>query len=153
MAGATRGSDYAAQAVGALVGVAAWAVCRFHGPDASADDLRARRDCALRTQTVGSAPGFEIGQNIAFIRRNLLNYVLAIVLYFIGSFLAQFGVILCCIGVFPVSSGRSASSAGAWARPPVSTPFPSALPDGRRSSRPHPTFPSGPAATSYDRRG
>jgi hypothetical protein len=103
MAGATRGSDDAAQAVGALVGVAGMGLyavfmilmllLMIYVPAALTRFALSGRFGA----------GFEIGQNIAFIRRNLLNYVLAIVLYFIGSFLAQFGVILCCIGVFPVS--------------------------------------------------
>jgi Protein of unknown function (DUF4013) len=47
--------------------------------------------------------GFEFRENVAFIRRNLLNYVLALVLYMLASFVAQFAVILCCVGVFPVS--------------------------------------------------
>jgi hypothetical protein len=49
------------------------------------------------------AAGFEFRENVEFIRRNLLNYVLAIVLYMLASFAAQFAVILCCVGVFPVS--------------------------------------------------
>jgi hypothetical protein len=47
--------------------------------------------------------GFEVSQNLAFIRRNALNYLLVLVLYLIGSFAAQFGAFLCCVGAFPVS--------------------------------------------------
>jgi Protein of unknown function (DUF4013) len=49
------------------------------------------------------AAGFEVMENVAFIRRNALNYVLSLVLYLIGSFLARFGVFLCCVGMFPIS--------------------------------------------------
>ena len=47
--------------------------------------------------------GFDFRENVAFIRRNLLNYVLALVIYMVASFVAQFAVLLCCIGLFPVS--------------------------------------------------
>jgi hypothetical protein len=53
--------------------------------------------------TLRLGAGFELGENFSFIRRNLLNYVLALVLYLVGSFVAQFGVLLCCVGVFPAS--------------------------------------------------
>jgi hypothetical protein len=46
---------------------------------------------------------FEVMENLRFIRRNALNYALTLVLYLIGSFAAQFGIVLCCIGMFPVS--------------------------------------------------
>jgi hypothetical protein len=46
---------------------------------------------------------FEVRENIAFIRRNLGDYFLALVIYLVASFIAQFGVILLCIGIFPLS--------------------------------------------------
>lgn len=46
---------------------------------------------------------FEWRENLAFIRRNLGQYLLAIGFYLIASFVAQFGVILCFVGVFPAS--------------------------------------------------
>ena len=49
------------------------------------------------------AAGFDFRENVAFIQRNLLNYVLALVIYLVGSFVAQFAVLLCCIGFFPAS--------------------------------------------------
>lgn len=52
-------------------------------------------------QRLGAA--FELGQNLAFIRRNALNYALAILLLFIVQFAAQFGVLLLCIGILPAS--------------------------------------------------
>jgi uncharacterized protein DUF4013 len=47
--------------------------------------------------------GFEIGENLAFIRRNLANYAMALLLYLLASFAAQLGVVLCCVGIFPAS--------------------------------------------------
>ena len=49
------------------------------------------------------AAGFEPLENIAFIRRNLTNYALSLVVYLVASFVAQFGALLCCIGLFPAS--------------------------------------------------
>jgi hypothetical protein len=40
------------------------------------------------------------GDLFAFIRRNLGNYLIAIIVYWVASFVAGFGVILCLIGVF-----------------------------------------------------
>lgn len=42
-------------------------------------------------------------ENLEFIRANLANYALALVSYLIASFLAQFGILLCCVGVFPAA--------------------------------------------------
>jgi hypothetical protein len=53
------------------------------------------------TQRFGA--GFEVRENIAFIRRNLGSYALALLFYLLASFAAQFGVILCCVGVFPAA--------------------------------------------------
>lgn len=46
---------------------------------------------------------FEVGENLAFIKRNLGPYLLALGFYLVASFVAQFGVILCFVGVFPIS--------------------------------------------------
>lgn len=46
---------------------------------------------------------FEWRENLAFIKRNLGPYLLAMGFYLVASFVAQFGVILCFVGVFPVS--------------------------------------------------
>jgi hypothetical protein len=45
--------------------------------------------------------GFDWRANFEFIRANLANYALSLVFYLVASFVAQFGAILCCIGVFP----------------------------------------------------
>lgn len=47
--------------------------------------------------------GFEVLENVAFIRRNLVNYALSLILYFVVSFVAQFGIVLCCVGLFPAA--------------------------------------------------
>lgn len=47
--------------------------------------------------------GFEVGENIAFIKRNLGNYAMTLLLYLLGSFAAQLGMVLCCVGIFPAS--------------------------------------------------
>lgn len=44
--------------------------------------------------------GFEIKENLALIRRNPGNYAIAVVLILLANFVAQIGVILCCIGFF-----------------------------------------------------
>lgn len=52
------------------------------------------------------AAAFDFRENLAFIRRNPANYFLALLTYLLASFLSQFGLILCCVGIFP---------AGFWA--------------------------------------
>ena len=49
------------------------------------------------------AEGFAWGEILGFIRANLGNYALALVIYLVASFLSQFGMILCCIGIFPAA--------------------------------------------------
>jgi hypothetical protein len=45
--------------------------------------------------------GFEWRAIVEFIKANLGNYLLSLVVYLAASLLAQFGVILCCVGIFP----------------------------------------------------
>jgi hypothetical protein len=45
--------------------------------------------------------GFDWRRNVEFIKANLANYALSLVFYFVAHFAAQFGVLLCCVGVFP----------------------------------------------------
>jgi hypothetical protein len=49
------------------------------------------------------ADGFAWSAIVAFIRANLGNYFLSLVIYLLASFVAQFGVILCCVGLFPAA--------------------------------------------------
>jgi hypothetical protein len=57
--------------------------------------------------------GFEVAENIAFIRRNVGRYVLALVIYLLASFVCQVGFLACCIGYFPAAFW--AVCVGAWA--------------------------------------
>jgi hypothetical protein len=45
--------------------------------------------------------GFDWRANVDFIKANLGNYLLSLVVYLAASLVAQFGVLLCCVGVFP----------------------------------------------------
>jgi hypothetical protein len=49
------------------------------------------------------ADGFAWREVLAFIRANLGNYLIALVIYLLASFLAQFGFLLCCVGIFPAA--------------------------------------------------
>ncbi len=51
--------------------------------------------------TIGA--GFAFGQNLSFIRLNLGNYFLSILVYLLAAFVAQFGILLCCVGLFPAA--------------------------------------------------
>jgi hypothetical protein len=51
--------------------------------------------------TVGD--GFAWREIFGFIRANLGNYLISLVIYLLASFLAQFGFILCCVGFFPAA--------------------------------------------------
>jgi len=47
--------------------------------------------------------GFAWRENLAFITANLANYALALVSYLVAGFVAQFGFLLCCVGIFPAA--------------------------------------------------
>ncbi len=49
------------------------------------------------------ADGFAWREVLGFIRANLGNYFLTLVIYLLASFVAQFGILLCCVGVFPAA--------------------------------------------------
>lgn len=49
------------------------------------------------------ADGFAWRENVAFIRANLGNYLLSLVVYLVAAFAAQFGALLCCVGLFPAA--------------------------------------------------
>jgi hypothetical protein len=57
--------------------------------------------------------GLEFAENIAFIRRNAVNYLLVIVIHLLTSFIAQFAILLLCIGIFPAAFWGTCTSA--WA--------------------------------------
>ncbi len=49
------------------------------------------------------AEGFAWRPIVGFIQANLGNYALSLVIYLLASFLSQFGMILCCVGLFPAA--------------------------------------------------
>lgn len=56
----------------------------------------------IRTAITGSfRAGLEVRENIELIKRSPGNYFLALAIYWVTSFIAQFGLILCFIGIFP----------------------------------------------------
>ena len=57
--------------------------------------------------------GFEFAENIAFIKRNAVNYLLMIALYVVTSVIGQFAILLLCIGIFPAAFWGSCVTA--WA--------------------------------------
>jgi hypothetical protein len=95
----SRGSSALGAVIG-LLGLTAWALMILLGFCLAVYLPSAFARLAL-TGRFGAA--FEVGENLAFIRRNVLNYLLALLLYFVGSFLAQFGILLCCVGIFPAT--------------------------------------------------
>jgi hypothetical protein len=57
-----------------------------------------------RTALRGSVrEGFAWREILDFIRANLANYLIALVVYLLAAFLAQFGLLLCCVGIFPAT--------------------------------------------------
>ncbi len=49
------------------------------------------------------AEGFAWREVLAFIRANLGNYALSLVIYLVASFVSQFAILLCCVGLFPAA--------------------------------------------------
>jgi hypothetical protein len=46
------------------------------------------------------AAAFQWRDNIDFIRRNMGNYVMAVVTFLVANMVSQFGFLLCCVGLF-----------------------------------------------------
>jgi hypothetical protein len=103
VSGAARSADGAGDALGALAGLGFFAIYAVFWVALLL--LMLYVPAALTRFAISGrfAAGFEPVANVAFIRRNLMNYALSIVLYFVVSFVAQFGVVLCCVGVFPAA--------------------------------------------------
>jgi hypothetical protein len=49
------------------------------------------------------ADGFAWREILGFIRANLGNYLITLVIYLLASFLSQVGFLLCCVGIFPAT--------------------------------------------------
>ncbi len=101
--GAASASQEAAEGLGTLAGIAMLGAYAFMmlGMLALLVYFPAALTRVALSERFGAA--FEVQANIAFIRRNPMNYMLAIVFYLVANFAAQFGVLLCCIGVLPAS--------------------------------------------------
>jgi hypothetical protein len=100
--GGARSSEFdPSQAVGAISGLAMVALYGLFmlASLAMAVYLPAAIARAALRGTV--ADGFDWRAVIAFIKANLGNYALSLVVYLAASLLAQFGMILCCVGLFP----------------------------------------------------
>ena len=103
MAQLTKGSEEASEALGALASVGFLGFYAAFAIGMTALMVYLPAALARHALTGHFATGFELRENLDFIRRNALNYVLALLLYMLANFVAQFGVLACCIGVFPVS--------------------------------------------------
>ena len=58
----------------------------------------------IRTAITGRfSAGLEVRENIELIKRSPGNYFLAMAIYWVTSFIAQFGILLCFIGIFPAA--------------------------------------------------
>jgi hypothetical protein len=46
---------------------------------------------------------FDFRENVAFIRRHMNSYFQALAVFFVASFVAQFGLVVLCVGFFPAA--------------------------------------------------
>ncbi len=46
---------------------------------------------------------FEVQENLAFLRRNVVNLLMAIAAFLASNFIAQFGILLLCVGILPAT--------------------------------------------------
>lgn len=100
--GGARTSDFdPAQAIGALSGLAMVALYGVAMLVSLAMALYLPAAIARATLRGTVGDGFDWRANVAFVRANLGNYLLSIVVYLAASIVAQFGVVLCCVGIFP----------------------------------------------------
>ncbi len=96
-------SGHGSEAFGALAGLA---VLTFYGLGMLFSlvlmiYLPAALTRAVMRGTIGD--GFAFQAIVGFIRGNIGNYLLALVIYLVAAFVAQFGLLLCCVGVFPAA--------------------------------------------------
>jgi hypothetical protein len=102
--GSARHGDFdPSQAVGALGGLAMLAFYGLLMLASLAMALYLPAALARASLRGSVADGFDWRAIVAFIKANLGNYLLSLVVYLAASLLAQFGVILCCVGIFPAA--------------------------------------------------
>jgi hypothetical protein len=75
---------------------------------------------------IGAA--FEFEAIFAFIKRNAMNYILAILIAFVAQFISQFGIILFCVGIIPASFWATTVMANALGEVALRDPAPDAQP-------------------------
>ena len=46
---------------------------------------------------------FEVQINLAFLKRNVVNLLMAVVAFMVSNFIAQFGILLFCVGILPAT--------------------------------------------------
>jgi hypothetical protein len=97
------GSHGASDAFGALAAMGAMALYAFMAVFMLALGLYVPAALARFVMLERLGAGFEVRENFAFIRRNLPNYAMTLLLYLLASFAAQLGIVLCCVGFFPAS--------------------------------------------------
>jgi len=95
---AVSGRD--AEAVGALVG-GAMVLCLAPIAIACGVYLHAAMVRMAVAEQLGV--GFEVGENLGFLRRNVLNWLLAFVILWAGGLVANLGYLACIIGVIPAT--------------------------------------------------
>lgn len=105
LAGGLRAGDLhgPSEAIGALSGLALVAVYGFGMLVSLAVALYVPSALARAAMHGSIGEGFAWRQNVAFIRANLGNYLLSLVIYLVAGFAAQFGALLCCVGLFPAA--------------------------------------------------
>jgi hypothetical protein len=97
------GSRGASDAFGALAAMGVMGLYAFMAVAMLALSLYAPAALARFVMLDRLGAGFEVRENIAFIRRNLPHYAMTLLLYLLASFAAQLGIVLCCVGFFPAS--------------------------------------------------
>jgi hypothetical protein len=105
LAGGLRASDVhgPSEAIGALSGLALVAVYGFGMLVSLAVALYLPSALARAAVRDSIAEGFAWRENVAFIRANLGNYLLSLVIYLVAGVASQFGALLCCVGLFPAA--------------------------------------------------
>ena len=114
IAAGTLGGGHGSEAIGALSGLAFVGVYGLVMLLSLA--LAVYLPSALvRTALRGSiGDGFAWRDNVDFIRANLGNYLLSLVVFLVAHFVSQFGIILCCVGVFPAAFAAYLVAAAAF---------------------------------------
>lgn len=99
--GLSHGSDDARSAGAALAGLAmvgVYGVCALLGLALAVFLPAVFVRVALKDRF---EEAFAFREAVRFIQANLGNYALSLVFYLVANFASQFGVLLCCVGVFP----------------------------------------------------